>query len=61
MIESIKKYFQGVRGEAKKVTWPSKKEVRSHTIIVISTIIVVMIVFGLIDMGFSKLLELALR
>ncbi len=61
MINRIKKYFQGVQSEAKRVTWPSKKEVRSHTLIVIGTIIVVMLVFGLIDLGFSKLLEIALR
>lgn len=61
MIESIKKYFQGVQSEAKKVTWPSRKEVRSHTVIVIVTVIVAMIVFGFIDSGFSKLLEMVLR
>lgn len=61
MIDSIKKYFQGVSSEAKKVTWPSKKEVRNHTIIVIVTIAAIMLIFGLIDIGFSKLLELALQ
>ena len=40
--------------EAKKITWPSKKEVQNHTVIVIVTVFAVMIVYGLLDFGFSK-------
>jgi len=57
MIKKIKEYFQGVRAEVKKITWPSKKEVRNHTIIVIVSIGVLMLIFGGMDMIFSKILE----
>lgn len=57
MIKKIVKYFQEVLVEAKKITWPTRKEVKNHTIVVIASIGVSMIVFGLIDMGFTKILE----
>ena len=57
MIKNIKEYFQGVRAEVKKITWPSKKEIRNHTIIVIASIGVLMLVFGGLDLMFSKILE----
>lgn len=61
MLKNIKKYFRGVQSEAKKIAWPSKKEVQNHTVIVIVTVAVVMTVYGLFDLGFTKLLELALQ
>lgn len=57
MIAKIKKYFSGVASETKQVTWPTKKQVINHTILVILGIFVLMLVFGAIDLGFSKLLE----
>ena len=57
MISKIKKYFSGVVGETKQVTWPGKKQVINHTVLVILGIFVLMIIFGTIDLGFSKLLE----
>jgi preprotein translocase subunit SecE len=61
MFNKINSYFQGVFNEAKKVTWPSQKEVKNHTIVVIATILVATVFFGLVDFGFSKVLELLLK
>lgn len=58
MIDKIKLYFQGVSSESKKISWPSRKQVKNHTLIVIAAIIVSMIFFGLVDLGLTKLLEL---
>lgn len=57
MTNKIVNYFQGVWLEAKKITWPTRKEVKNHTIVVIASIGISMIVFGLIDLGFTKILE----
>jgi len=57
MIEKIKLYFQGVVQEGKKVTWPTRKQVKDHSIVVIVSIVASMIVFGLVDLGFSNLLS----
>lgn len=57
MMDKIKKYFNGVVAESKKITWPTKKTVINHTIMVVIAIAIMMIVFGFLDLGFSKILE----
>jgi preprotein translocase subunit SecE len=47
-----------VAGELKKVTWPTAKEVRSATIVVIVMAIVSAVILGLFDMLWSNLTEL---
>ncbi len=56
-MKKVKKYFQGVWGELKKVTWPTKKEVFNHTIIVIISSVVVMLVVAVLDFGLSAAVE----
>ena len=47
-----------VSGELKKVTWPTAKEVRSATIVVIVMAIISAIILGLFDLVWSKLTDL---
>ena len=47
-----------VSGELKKVTWPTAKEVRAATMVVIVMAIVSAIILGLFDMVWSNLTEL---
>lgn len=53
----IKIFFQGVYREVQKVVWPSRKTVINHTLIVIISSIVVMIIVSIIDFGLSKAFE----
>ena len=46
-----------VSGELKKVTWPSAKEVRTATIVVIVMAIIAAIILGLFDLVWSNLTE----
>lgn len=57
MFKSIKNYFEGVVQEAKRVTWPTKKEVKDHTISVVVIMILIMVIFGTLDFGLSQLLQ----
>ncbi len=57
VIVKINKYFQGVVSETKKVTWPTKKQVIDYTVVVIVAVGAIMIFFGSIDFGLTKLLE----
>lgn len=57
MIKKITSYFQGVITETKKITWPSRQNVINYTQTVILSVIFIVIVFGLVDLGLSKLLE----
>ncbi len=47
-----------VAGELKKVTWPTAKEVRTATIVVIVMAIVSAIILGVFDFAWSNLTEL---
>ena len=47
-----------VSGELKKVTWPSAKEVRSATLVVIVMAIISAVILGFFDFVWSNLTEL---
>lgn len=51
-------FFSDCWEELKKVKWPSRKELISYTIVVITTCTFVTIYFWLIDLGLSKILRL---
>jgi len=53
----IVKYFIDSYQELKKVTWPTRKQLIRDTAIVIISAIVVTAFVGVIDLGFSKLIE----
>ncbi len=54
----IVNYFKEVKGEMKKVAWPTFKQVRNNTFIVIVCIVVVGLFIALLDFGFGKGFEL---
>ena len=47
----FREYFHGVRTEMKKVVWPTRSEVISHTAIVIAVCCAFALMFWLIDTG----------
>jgi preprotein translocase subunit SecE len=57
MIKFIKEAYI----ELRKVTWPSRQQVINYTTVVIIVSIVVAIFLGLLDMGFSSVIEKFLR
>ena len=50
------KYFKDVKGEMKKVVWPTFKQVKNNTIIVLISIILVGILIWVLDIAFAKTL-----
>ena len=52
----IVKYFKDVKGEMKKVVWPTFKQVKNNTIIVIIAIILIGILIWVLDIAFAKTL-----
>ncbi len=58
MIEKLKAFIKEVRVESSKVTWPTLKELRESTIVVIASVFVVSIVIGAIDRVIAFVLEL---
>jgi preprotein translocase subunit SecE len=53
-------FFAEVRGELKKVTWPSRKEVYSTTLVVIATSILFGFYLWGLDIVFSQVMSLVL-
>jgi len=57
----IKTFFVEVNVEIKKVTWPSFKEVRDTTIVVIIAVFIFGIFLYLVDLALGELLKLLFR
>jgi preprotein translocase subunit SecE len=47
--EKVKSFYNDVRNEMRKVTWPSWKEVQGTTTVVIITVFLFALYFGVID------------
>ncbi|MEW5988153.1 MAG: preprotein translocase subunit SecE [Chloroflexota bacterium] len=52
------RYFRETRGELRKVTWPTRAESQRLTVIVLGVSAVMALFLGLLDFGFSRLLQL---
>lgn len=57
MFKKIIKFFQEVRLEMKKVTWPSRKEVTGSTGVIIITVIIVAVYLGIIDSIVQQIID----
>jgi len=59
-FQELKTFFVEVRSELKKVTWPSRKEVYSTTLVVIATSILFGFYLWGLDLAFSRVMSLVL-
>jgi preprotein translocase subunit SecE len=60
-FEKVKEYFREVYLEAKRVTWPSKKDALKGTYVVLITVVVAAIFLGIVDVGLAKIIQALLR
>jgi preprotein translocase subunit SecE len=61
MLNKIKEFFREVRVEIKKVVFPARDELVGSTWVVIITVIVISLFLGIVDLGLTRLVGLALR
>lgn len=61
MFDKIKNFFKEVRTEAKKVNYPSKDELMGSTWVVITTVFIVSVFLGIVDVSLSKIVSLIVR
>ena len=59
-VLKIRKFFKDLRAEVKKVVWPSKKQVRNNTTVVLITMVIAGLFIWGIDTLFSQVLRLVL-
>lgn len=48
-----KGFFKGVKGELKKVVWPTKKQLINNTVMVIALVLI----FSIVVLGFDLIIE----
>ena len=58
--EHTKEYLEEVKGELKKVTWPTRKETLTTGVAVVILVVIISIYLGVIDFGLSRLVRLIL-
>jgi preprotein translocase subunit SecE len=61
MLNKTKEFFREVKVETKKVVFPAKDELIGSTWVVIITVIIISFFLGVVDLGLSKLVGMALR
>lgn len=61
MLKAIKNFFLNSYAEFRKVVWPSRKEVISHTIIVVISTAVAMGLIAAIDLGLFTLVQMLVQ
>ncbi|HQF67574.1 MAG TPA: preprotein translocase subunit SecE [Candidatus Cloacimonadota bacterium] len=57
-FEKVTRFFHEVMAEMKSVTWPTKADLKEGTVVVIVISAIVAIFLSLVDLGFSKIIEL---
>ncbi|MBE3091913.1 MAG: preprotein translocase subunit SecE [Candidatus Atribacteria bacterium] len=61
IFNKINNFIKEAIAELRKVIWPTKKDLKNSTIVVIFTIIIASIFIGLIDIFFTKVLTLFMK
>jgi preprotein translocase subunit SecE len=55
MLEKIKVFFKEVSIELKKVSWPTRQQTVSATVVVIVLTIIISVFLGIIDLALGRL------
>lgn len=61
IVKKTGKFFREVRSEMRKVTWPTKNELTTYTIVVLVSVVIVSGFIWIADTIFYKLVSLILR
>ena len=60
-FEGAMQFLREVRTELKKVTWPSRKDTLSGTVVVLVAVFIIAIFLGIVDSGLSSLVKQLLK
>ncbi|HEY3155424.1 MAG TPA: preprotein translocase subunit SecE [Candidatus Eisenbacteria bacterium] len=61
VIQAFRDYVRDVRVEMNKVSWPSRRELRDSTFVVIVMVFVISIFIGIVDRALSFAFEALIR
>ena len=57
----VKDYFHGAYSEARKVTWPTRKQTINYSIVVVALTVGIALFFAVVDQGLNLGLEQILK
>ena len=60
-MAKVIQFFKESRAELKKVVWPTKDDVISSIKVVIISTILVALILGLLDLGFTELFRILMK
>ena len=60
-MAKVIQFFKESRSELKKVVWPTREDVISSIKVVIISTILVALILGLLDLGFSSLFRIIMK
>jgi preprotein translocase subunit SecE len=60
-LDVVKTYFLEVYMEAKRVTWPSKKDALKGTYVVVLTVLVAALFLGFVDITLAWIMQKLMR
>lgn len=61
LIDQGRSFIDDVMVETKRVSWPTRDELRESTMVVIVSVFVVSVVVGLIDLAFTHILRTIIK
>ena len=56
-VQPVLQYLRDTRAELRKVTWPTRKEARNLTLIVLGATVAMAIILGLADFAFAEIMR----
>ena len=57
MFEKLIRFLREVRNELKRVSWPSRSEIRESTTVVIVIVLILAVLIGMVDRALSLLVS----
>ena len=60
-MAKVFQFFRESRAELKKVVWPTRADVISSIKVVIISTVIIAIILGVLDLGFSSLFRIVMR
>ncbi len=60
-MAKVVQFIKESKAELKKVVWPTKEDVLSSIKVVIISTVIIAVILGLLDLGFSELFRLLMK
>jgi preprotein translocase subunit SecE len=61
IVQTARGFVDEVSVEMRKVSWPTRSELRESTIVVIASVFIVSILIGIIDLIFTQAVKLVIK